>query len=595
LLRSPFFRRLFVPNLLLICAAIGVVGLLGARRLRASYLERTRQAMRNDSWLVAQLIGDKLQAGNTAELNAQVKQLGQAIGARITVVKADGTVIADNQADPTVMENHRLRPEIVAAAAQGEGDSLRHSDTVHQAMMYFARRIDQAGAPPHYVRLAVYLDPLDQHLRALYAGLGLAAFLAMLCMGAICYYFAHRQTAPLVHLTRFADGLAHGDLNRRIRKTDTGEIGTLATALNSMADSLGRLIRQAQHDNAELLAILSSMSEGVVATDMQRRVVLVNDAAAGLLGFALPQARGRLLWEVVRNEAVIHGADEVLASGQGKTIQVGPIAGRHLEVTVCVFTLSATPGESDPEPQGLVLVAHDVTQSVRYQELRKEFVANVSHELRTPLTAIKGFSQTLLDGAMQDPVKGPQYLATIEKHADQLANLVSDLLELSSLESHPDLPRHIRVDMDSTARKAVQLLLPAAGKKNQALTIETVSKLPPVAGDPDYLERAVTNLVENAIKYTPPGGKVEVALKTDASHVIVEVRDNGIGIPPEDLPRIFERFYRVDRSRSREMGGTGLGLSIVKHIAQTHRGSVEVTSTPGKGSCFRLKLPVGSG
>lgn len=473
MLRSPFFRRLFVPNLLLICAAIGVVGLLGARRLRASYLERTRQAMRNDSWLVAQLIGNQLQAGNTAELNAQVRQLGQAIGARITIVKADGTVIADNQADPATMVNHRLRPEIVAAAAKGEGESLRRSDTVHQAMMYFARRIDQAGAPPHYVRLAVYLDPLDQHLHALYAGLGLAAFLAMLCLGAICYYFARRQTAPLVELTRFADGLAHGDLNRRIVKTEGGEIGTLAASLNSMADSLGRLI----------------------------------------------------------------------------------------------------------------------SQTVQYQELRKEFVANVSHELRTPLTAIKGFSQTLLDGAMQDPVKGPQYLATIEKHADQLANLVSDLLELSRLESHPDLPRHIQVDMDSTARKAVQLLLPTARKKNQTLAVEAVANLSPVAGDPDCLERAVTNLVENAIKYTPQGGKIEVSLKTDANHVMVEVRDNGIGIPQEDLPRIFERFYRVDRSRSREMGGTGLGLSIVKHIAQTHRGSVEVASTPGKGSCFRLKLP----
>jgi two-component system, OmpR family, phosphate regulon sensor histidine kinase PhoR len=590
LLKSQFFRRLFLPYLLLICVAVGVVGALGAQRLRDSYLERTRQALADNSWLVAQLIDHNLRQEQSPQLDAQIKRLGHALDCRITVINADGTVIADTEADPATMENHRLRPEIIAAAAAGRGMSLRHSHTVHQGMLYFARRIGSPGPLQHYLRLAVHLNALDRHLRTLYAGMATTALLAVIGAGAICYVFARRHAAPLVRLTRFADQLARGDLDRRILKTDGGEIGILAAALNSMADSLGRLIAQTTHDHAEVVAILSSMNEGVIATDAQQRILLVNAAAADMLAFAAPDAQGRRLWEIVRDQAITQAADAVLAAsescgaGKGKTVQVGPIAGRHLEVTVCTFGQGKT-------PQGLIVVVHDATQSVRYQELRKEFVANVSHELRTPLTAIKGFSQTLRDGALQDPVKGPQYLATIEKHADQLTNLVNDLLELSRLESHPGLTRQVRVDLDATARRAVHLLLSAAEKKEQQVTVETVPCLPPVAGDPDYLERAIANLIENAIKYTPPGGRITISLKTLTDHVAVEVRDNGIGIPEKDLPRIFERFYRVDRSRSREMGGTGLGLSIVKHIAQAHRGSIEIASTPGQGSCFTLMLP----
>jgi two-component system phosphate regulon sensor histidine kinase PhoR len=234
---------------------------------------------------------------------------------------------------------------------------------------------------------------------------------------------------------------------------------------------------------------------------------------------------------------------------------------------------------------------HDATQAVRYQDLRKEFVANVSHELRTPLTAIKGFAETLRDGAMADPQRGPQFLATIERHADQLTNLVNDLLELSRLEGLPGLPGVVSVDVGAIVRKAADLLRPAAERERQTLAVEVAPDLPPLNGNPDYLERAVVNLLDNAVKYTPEGGTITVAATADDARVMVAVTDTGIGIPAADLPRIFERFYRVDRSRSRDMGGTGLGLSIVKHIAQAHGGSVTVTSTPGRGSSFILNLP----
>jgi two-component system phosphate regulon sensor histidine kinase PhoR len=259
--------------------------------------------------------------------------------------------------------------------------------------------------------------------------------------------------------------------------------------------------------------------------------------------------------------------------------------GRHLEITVRPYPLTGS-------PTGIVIVAHDTTRSVRYQELRKEFVANVSHELRTPLTVIKGFTETLQDGALRDPEKGMKFLATISKHVDQLTNLVNDLLELSRLEGSPELPRPVSIDVGLLARRVTDLLLPAAQKKNQTLRLETRSNMPRVLGNPDYIDRAIANLVDNAIKYTHEGGTISVTAGQRNEDVFVEVADNGLGIPADDIPRIFERFYRVDRSRSREMGGTGLGLSIVKHVAQVHGGSIDVSSTPGAGSKFRLYFPI---
>jgi len=585
LFSSPFFRRLFLPYLALVCLASGAVGLVGAARLRASYRESTRDALHSESVLLADLLGPELLAPDPAKLANQVRQLGNKLACRITIIRDDGKVMADNEADPDHMENHRTRPEVLEAAADGEGSSIRSSATLHQGLFYLARRMD-VGGQIYFLRLAVHQTDLNHHLDLLYASLAAAVLLAALAAGIVCYYFARRHATPVVELTEFAEALSQGELDRRINRPLPDEFGQLADTLNTTADSLGRLLSQTAQDSAELLAILSSMSEGVIATDIRQRILLVNAGAGQLLGFDFQDARGKLLYEAMRNEQILRAASDVLAGTTRTPFQVGPLGGRHLEVTVCTFA-----PEGAAKPSGLVIVTHDTTQSVRYQELRKEFVANVSHELRTPLTVIKGFIETLSDGALHDPEKGPQYLATIQKHADQLSNVVNDLLELSRLESQSDLPRR-SIELPTIVQRAVDLLVPAAQKKRQNLSVEVDAYLPRVSGNADYLERAVANLVDNAIKYTPDSGAIQVSVHSDNGHVVVEVTDTGIGIPEDDLPRIFERFYRVDRSRSREMGGTGLGLSIVKHVAQTHGGAIDVASTPGKGTVFKLRLPV---
>ncbi|MGE5611829.1 MAG: ATP-binding protein [Bacillota bacterium] len=582
--RSTFFRRLFIPYLVLIAIVITGMGGFAALRLRSAYLDSRRQALHEQLRLTAELISDDLQNGRFAALNQHIRSLGEKIGCRITVIRSDGTVVADNWADPATMENHATRPEILNALQRGEAFDTRYSGTIHSNMLYLASAMDQPSEPTYYLRLAVLVTNLRHELRLLYTGLAGVAILAMASAGAIVFHFARRHTNPIIQLTQVAQAIAQGDLHRRTLSDEKGEIGTLARATNTMADSIHRLLTQAEQGRAELLAILASMSDGVIATDNQQRIRVANESAGKLLGFHSDQAIGKPLWQVVRIDSIIKAIGEVLESGQSTVLQAGLIAGRNVEVRIQRFPPTG-------EAHGLVVVAHDTTQIVRYQELRKEFVANVSHELRTPLSVINGFVETLADGALQDPQRGPQYLATIQRHMQQLINLVNDLLALSRLESQPELPRRSNVDLSAAVNKVADLLLPAAQNKSQTLTVDA-RPVPAIVGDPDYLERAIANFIDNAIKYTPEGGHISVSTRSDADKVILEVSDNGIGIPQEDLPRLFERFYRVDRSRSRDMGGTGLGLSIVKHIAQVHGGSVNVESTIGKGSTFRLLLPL---
>lgn len=586
MLTSPFFRRLFVPYLMLACGAAAIIGFVGAGHIRAAYLERTQNGLEDNLALAEEWLRPDLRAGGGATLARDVAKLAALTQARATLIDAAGAVLADSAADAAGMENHSQRPEILAASARGVGVGLRHSKTLDQDLLYVARKMSGADDAVYYLRLAVPAAELSRHLRQLYGGIAAAAGLTIVGAAAACYYLARRATLPLTELRGFAQAVAGGDLSRRLLRQGEGETGIVAGAMNSMAEALERTLSETASDRARLLAILAAMNEGVVAVDAQRRVLLVN-AAAGALLDGHDGAVGSYLWQFVSNESILREVERVLQGRESETFQVGPVGGRSLEVTVRPFGSAKT-------AEGVVIVVHDATESVRYQELRKDFVANVSHELRTPLTAIKGYAETLIDGAIADPVRAPKYVATIEKHADQLTNLVNDLLDLSQLESHTDRPPSSPIDIGLTVRKAAELLAPAAAKKRHELTVKMNPHRSPILGNADYLERAVANLIDNAVKYTPESGKICVSVTEEADSMIVEVTDDGIGVPQADQPRIFERFYRVDRSRSRDMGGTGLGLSIVKHIVQTHGGTIDVRSKPGEGSTFRFKLPLAS-
>lgn len=584
--RSHFFRQLYIPFVVIIFSVAMIIGLLGAYHLRTAHIDQARHLLRDTVLVVSDFLSVSSEHAGDAALRDQVKSLSTRLGYRITVINAQGTVIADSQADPQTMVSHRFRPEVMMAVSSGDGWDVRQSETVHQDLLYYAKRTQLHGEVA-YIRVAVEIEELYASLRMFYTALTAAVIGCILLAAFAAYLLARRQALPIVEVTAFADQLAGGRLDHRIPQKGHGELSVLVRSLNSMADALNRLLGETRQGEAELQAILESMDEGVIATQASGRILLANEAAAGLLEFDIGSAVDKAAWEVIRNEQIIKAIDHVLHTGRRRQLPAVAHAGKQLDVTICPFAHSASDGKSS----GLVIVLHDVTRGMQYQELRKEFVANVSHELRTPLSVITGYIETLREGAIDDPEKRHQYLQTIQRHADQLANLVNDLLEISRLESGPIIPRKTSADVNAILGKAVDLLRPAADAKRHILDLHLPDPSPFVLGNAETLERAVVNLIDNAIKYTPANGKIDVYATSDSSSVTIKISDNGIGIAPEDIERIFERFYRVDRSRSREMGGTGLGLAIVKHIVQSHGGSVTVESKLNGGSEFRIILP----
>ena len=559
------FRRLFTAYFILLVVALGVFGLLSARSTRARILEEIARRLEAEAELVA-AAADR----DPGSLQAMLQEAGRRTDVRLTVIAPDGRVVADSHADPSLMENHNSRPEVRQARAEGRGSDVRRSETVRYDLMYFALRRDSETV----VRSALPLTRVEEELGSLSQGLAVAFFLVVLAGAGVSFLLARWITRPLREIRGVAQAIASGDFSRRAPLSSSDEMGSVSAAINRMAEELSLRLERLAAESSKLEAVLSSLEEGVVALDPSGRIVRHNAAAARVLSLSPGRdSIGLPLWEAVRMPGL-----EALARGGD---------GRHaVEWGERALLLSFRPL---PGAGGSVLVARDVTEERRYDRLRKEFVANVSHELRTPLSVIQGYVETLKDGALKDEENAPRFLESIEKNVLRLGTLVEDLLELSRLESGGPLVKPVRVEPRALIEKVVEDLRPLADRKRQRLIVGPSEGVLEV--DPDLLERAVRNLVDNAIKYTPEGGSVTVWASGEADGVVFEVEDTGIGIPAEDLPRIFERFYRVDKSRSRDLGGTGLGLAIVKHVAQLHGGTVSVESRPGSGSVFRLRLP----
>ena len=415
-----------------------------------------------------------------------------------------------------------------------------------------------------------------------------AAVAAAALAAAPAYFFALRLTRPLDELAAGARRLADGDLGHTVRASGGREFAALARAFNAMSERLADSFAQVEQDRERLLAILSGMVEGVVAFDNDQRVLFANDRAAALLGFPAEQAVGRKLWEVTRHRAVGELVAKAFA-GPGPQRQELDWGGPQVK-SLAVY-VSRLPGPASP---GAVMVLHDTTDLRRLERLRQDFVANVSHELKTPLANIKSSVEVLLDGAADDPHARTGFLAEIDQQADRLHALILDLLVLARVESGDAGLEFERVPLEDAVHACLDRHRTRAEAKGQTFGGVALGACPPdlaVWADEEALAQILDNLVDNAIKYTPKGGRVTVRYAAEDADVMLEVEDTGVGIPARDQPRVFERFYRVDKARSREVGGTGLGLAIVKHLVQAMKGTVRVTSEVGKGATFRVTLP----
>jgi two-component system phosphate regulon sensor histidine kinase PhoR len=532
-------------------------------------------------------------------LQARVSDLSRHAQARITVIGRDGRVLAESTAPGEtvpLLESHATRPEVAQALESGGGTDIRLSKTTGQRMLYLALPLSQTGSPPTaVVRLAVPLTELETRLRDVQRDFFLAFGLAFLISALVSALLTKGLTQPLTDMAAMARRFAEGALDQRIRRTPRDEVGVLANTLNQMADQLDAKIREVSDERAQLLAILTSMVEGVMVLDVKGRVLLLNPALERMFALRDTEARGRPHSEVVRHHELNELVTRVLETRQqlGGEITLGP-SGRTLRIEA-----SPVGGQREHEACA-VLVFHDVTALRRLEKVRKDFVANVSHELRTPLTSIKGYVEALLDGAKDHPTDAVRFLEIILKQADRLNLILDDLLQLSQIESGDVLFKREPVRLSDLVDRTLASLKPLADKKGHTLTAAVPAELPPLMGDEDRLAQVLTNLVDNAVKYTPERGTITISARhlpaapgTPADGALeLIVADTGVGIPEPDRPRVFERFYRVDKARSRELGGTGLGLAIVKHIVEGHGGRVWVEGNQPVGSRFIVRLPV---
>jgi two-component system, OmpR family, phosphate regulon sensor histidine kinase PhoR len=510
------------------------------------------------------------------------------INARVTFISPQGEVLGDSDVKPDdlkELENHLNRPEVQAALNLGEGSSIRYSSTVQTHMLYVAFPFRSATGESGILRLALPLSTLKQARSSLHSILGLSLLIAAIISLALSYLLSSFTSRSLRAMATTALQFGKGDYGRRFPVRSNDELGELANTMNDMAVKIESQLTLLASEKQRLNTILRGMGEGVMVTNAEGIVTLVNPAFLGLLSIQ-EEVEGKPLIEITRHPALHDSYKMVLATRNERLEEV--TLQTEQEKTVLIHWV---PLIENNVLEGIVSVFHDISDLKRLEKIRRDFVANVSHELRTPVTIIKGYAETLLSGEISSNAeRANRFVGIIHEHSERLANLIADLLSISEIESGELSLDLAPLRIEGVAKRVATLLEPKARAKGIRIDCTGLETAPSVLADHGRIEQVLVNLLDNAIKYTPENGAVIISARDERDKLRVSVTDTGIGIPANELSRVFERFYRVDKGRSRDEGGTGLGLSIVKHIVQLHGGTATVESTPGAGSTFSFTL-----
>jgi two-component system, OmpR family, phosphate regulon sensor histidine kinase PhoR len=581
---------LFGAFLLLLLGLSGAFLGMAAKTFTTFYYAETLRNLETKARLVLREVEPRLLSKDEAGLEDFCRALGKTAAARITLILPQGRVMADSDENPALMENHADRPEVIGALAGQPASSERYSFTLRENMLYLAlpcRRPGQAGIAA-VLRLAIPTTAMSRSLAHLVGRFALLTGLVLLSGAVLGLWMAQKISRPLEDMRRQAARFAQGDLAQKIASSDVEEINSLAESLNRMAGLWGERISAYVRKQQEQEAILTSMEEGVVAVDRAEHILNINSAALRFLRIENPEVGGRTLGEAVRNSQLQSILTRTLsgAAAVSGELEISGEPERFLQVHASVLR------DAQGQDIGAVLVLNDLTPLRRLENIRREFVANVSHELKTPITAIQGFVETLQDGALKNPEEAKRFLQIIEKHSRRLHTIIEDLLSLSRIEQEAEKGSMALAGgaLRPVLVSALALSQPAADAKKILLELVCPEGLQARMND-RLLEQAVVNYLNNAVAYSEARTTVSLEAEDTGREIAVRVRDQGTGIAAEHLPRLFERFYRADKGRSREAGGSGLGLAIVKHIVQAHGGRVAVESTPGAGSVFAFFLP----
>ncbi|QAY68429.1 two-component system histidine kinase PnpS [Paenibacillus protaetiae] len=588
---SSFRNRLTIIMIVIIALSVSAAGLIMVKTFRDSHIEALENSMVREMKLI--IASMEWPSSNSREelfdyYTQEAKQLQDKAGARVTFIAGDGTVLGDSVSDPKSMENHSSRKEFIDARSKGTGRAIRNSATLRQNYLYVAVPVNPSDPDSMIVRLSMSLKDVEQGITQLWAAL--IGWLLLLCVIAalISFRIAKSLTYPLEQITNVAKRITRMDYRARVKVQKQDEIGELGHAINAMAESLQVQMSRIQRNETQLETVLDNMINGIVMIDTSGRFLLMNRRAEEVLGFSAKELVGRHYTEAKQQYELAQMIQECLQTGKLVRDEITFYFPEER-----LLELNLVPVHPDTsEFAGVLLVLQDVTAVRRLERVRSEFVANVSHELKTPIAAVKGFAETLLSGGVKDEETARSFLQIIFDESDRLNRLISDILELSKVESRRVPLVFSPIEMESFINKTVKVIESQAAKKLIQLNVSLEEGLY-VEADEDRLRQILMNLLANGISYTPEGGKVFVRVESlDEDHISIAISDTGIGIPKKDLPRIFERFYRVDKARSRSSGGTGLGLSIVKHLVELHKGTISVASELGEGSTFTIVLPV---
>ncbi len=588
-MRGGYRTRIFVATFSGAAAVLLLASTMIGVSLRRQTYERIERGLVSEARLAAELLSHRTAAGSGAELQDEAHTLGRNIDARVTLIAADGRVVGDSSQDEVALEhleNHASRPEVIESRQRGIGIASRFSATLGIDMLYVAAPVRHPSIAT--VRLALPLTEIDRQLRTISRATLYALGVSVAGAFAMAWVASSLLARRLNRLALGARRYAAGEIPAPPADYEDDEIGTVAKVLDDAVRQLALRAADLARDRARMEAILGGMVEGVVVTDGAGRVQLVNAAARRMLRIE-GEAAGRHYLECVRHPAVVSQLAAAMKGDQvpGTEPPIVHEGGR-------VFVARAAPvagATAAAEGRGAVLVLHDVTDLQHADQIRRDFVANVSHELRTPLTAIRGYVEALQDEPL-DGAERRRFLDIIARHAGRMERLARDLLRLARIEAGQEPPEIVPCNVDELLSDVVADLQQKIDEKRQRVEVSVDPGAGTIAADPQQLHEAVQNLVENAVVYSPPERVITLRVRNEADQTVITVEDEGPGIPPSDLRRVFERFYRVDKARSRESGGTGLGLAIVKHIVERMEGSVQADNRRGEGAIFTIRLPI---
>ncbi len=581
-MKGRLFWRFSSIHLMLLLLVLLAVDTYVVRSLKQEYLEAAEGHLQALSRLAQ---GRPPESADGALLQDWAGWMGRT-GARITLVGPDGKVLADSQEDPVKMDNHTGRPEIREALETGTGRAVRYSATIGHDMVYLAVRQQAGDGSPLVIRYAVPLDRLSEALAGFRSGLWAVSLVILVLAGGVSLLYHRALAARIERLKAFSYRIAGGDFRSLPMDRKGDELADLTGTLNQTAAQLDATIRTLTEERNQSAAVLSSMAEGVVVIGPNQRVIFCNAAFRRAVNIENTAWEGRPVVEVIPNADLLGYIEKIRAGDASVTSElvVGSVRTKNFAVTV-------TPIRSNGTAAGSVMVLHDISELRRLERARRDFAANVSHEFKTPLTAIQGFAETLLSGALEDKENSRRFLHIIRDNAMRLGRLTDDLLKLAQIEAGKLELQLQPVAISDVIGPCLETTRPQADQKNLVLEADCRPDLPAVNGDAVSLQQALQNLLDNAVRYSSPGGRILVRAYVEGSNLVISVTDHGPGIPKTEQERIFERFYRADTARSREAGGTGLGLSIAKHLVEAHKGRIQVHSEVGVGSTFSVLLP----